>query len=47
MEKPEHAQRFFREGRAGQWKDILSAEQIDRIVSDHREQMARFGYLPI
>jgi protein O-GlcNAc transferase len=36
---------FFREGRAGQWKEILTRNQIDRIVSDHRQQMARFGYL--
>src|SRR6202040_945653 len=23
-ERPEHARRFFREGRAGQWKDVLT-----------------------
>jgi hypothetical protein len=45
-EKPDPAGRFFREGRAGQWKDVLSAAQIDRIVGDHREQMVRFGYWP-
>lgn len=45
-EKPKHADRFFREGRAGQWKDILTPKQINRIVKDHGEQMARFGYLP-
>lgn len=45
-ERPEKAERFFREGRAGQWKDILTRNQIDRIVKDHGEQMARFGYLP-
>jgi Sulfotransferase domain len=45
-ERPPMAQRFFREGRAGQWKDILTARQIERIVRDHREQMTRFGYLP-
>jgi len=38
--------RFFRSGRAGQWKDVLSDEQVKRIVSDHREQMERFGYVP-
>jgi hypothetical protein len=46
-ERPRHAGRFFREGRAGQWKDILTAQQIDRIVRDHGEQMTRFGYLPV
>lgn len=45
-EKPEKAERFFREGRAGQWKELLTPAQIDRIVCDHGEQMARFGYLP-
>jgi hypothetical protein len=45
-ERPEKAERFFREGRAGQWKEILTRNQIDRIVKDHGEQMARFGYLP-
>ncbi len=38
--------RFFRTGQVGRWKEVLSAEQVDRIVSDHREQMERFGYVP-
>jgi hypothetical protein len=46
QEKSEKADRFFREGRAGQWKKVLSAKQIERIVSDHRIQMDRFGYPP-
>lgn len=46
VEKPEAAQRFFREGRAGQWKDVLTAAQVKAIVRDHGEQMRRFGYLP-
>lgn len=45
-EKPAKAERFFREGRAEQWKDILTKRQVDRIVHDHAGQMARFGYLP-
>jgi len=45
-EKPDVTGRFFREGRAGQWKDALSGQQIDRIVKDHREQMMRHGYWP-
>jgi Sulfotransferase domain len=44
LERPKEAERFFREGRAGQWKDVLTAAQISRIVRDHGEQMARFGY---
>jgi hypothetical protein len=37
---------FFRAGRAGQWKDVLTSIQVDRIVREHGEQMRRFGYLP-
>jgi len=37
---------FFREGRIGQWREVLTQQQIDLIVADHREQMARFGYWP-
>jgi hypothetical protein len=37
---------FFREGRIGQWREVLTQPQIDLIVADHREQMARFGYWP-
>jgi hypothetical protein len=43
---PQADQNFFREGRAGQWKDVLTPAQVDRIVHDHGEQMQRFGYLP-
>ena len=45
-ERPKSAERFFRDGRAGQWKDVLSPAQVEQIVEDHREQMARFNYLP-
>ena len=45
-ERPEKAERFFREARSGQWKDILTPAQIKRAVDAHGEQMARFGYLP-
>lgn len=38
---------FFREGKAGQWRNTLTPQQIEALVSVHREQMARFGYLPL
>lgn len=38
--------RFFRIGRAHQWRTALTRDQIERVVSDHREQMARFKYIP-
>jgi hypothetical protein len=37
---------FFREGTAGQWRTILTPAQVSAVVSVHREQMARFGYVP-
>ena len=46
VEKPETAERFFREGRAGQWREELSPEQVARICEAFAPQMARFGYGP-
>jgi hypothetical protein len=39
------AERFFREGRAGQWRERLAPAQIECIVRDHGAQMKHFGYL--
>jgi hypothetical protein len=44
-ERSSHAERFFRVGRAGQWPDKLSEDQIRRLVSANYRQMNRFGYL--
>lgn len=44
-ERPYKAERFFRQGRAGEWRDVLNAEQVARIIADHGPVMARFGYL--
>ena len=43
-ERSPSAERFFREGRAGQWRERLTQAQIDRIVEAHETQMKRFGY---
>lgn len=45
-EKPQTAERFFRAGRAEQWREVLTKAQIEAIVTPNREQMERFGYLP-
>ncbi len=45
-ERSGNQERFFRKGVAGEWKTGLTAEQTARVVEAHREQMARFGYLP-
>ena len=44
-ERSAFAQRFFREGRAGQWRGLLNESQIGRIVDADRAVMERFGYL--
>ncbi len=36
---------FFRSGRAGSWREVLSPGQVARIVDCHGEVMRRFGYL--
>ena len=36
---------FFREGRAGSWRDALSAEQVRAVVDAHAPAMERLGYL--
>ncbi len=42
-----HQKAFFRGGQVGGWRKELNKAQIDRIVTDHGEQMTRFGYLPL
>jgi hypothetical protein len=44
-EKPPKTERFFRQGKSGDWRDKLTSGQIARIVADHGEVMRRFGYL--
>lgn len=44
-ERSEKQERFFRRGRAGGWRAILSAEQRARIEADHGAVMRRYGYL--
>lgn len=39
------AQKFFRSGRAGAWRDVLTPAQAERIAQDHAEIMRSFGYL--
>jgi len=46
VETSVHADRFFRVGKAGQWKSVLSKDQIDKVVESHHEIMEKFKYLP-
>jgi hypothetical protein len=44
-ERPETAGKFFRSGKAGQWREVLSPGQIRAIITAHGPMMMRFGYL--
>ncbi len=44
-EKPPKTDFFFRQGKSGDWRDKLTAPQIEQIIADHGEVMQRFGYL--
>lgn len=39
-------EKFFRVGKSGQWKDVLTSEQVERIEADHGEVMEEYGYEP-
>ena len=44
-EKTQISPSFFRQGRAGGWRDVLTRDQVARIVESHGSVMARLGYL--
>jgi hypothetical protein len=46
VEAVDEKTRFFFKGRANQWRETLGRGQVQRIVDTHREQMARFKYVP-
>jgi aryl sulfotransferase len=45
LEKAQRTDRFFRSGKAGNWREHLSPAQAARLERDHGAVMARFGYL--
>jgi hypothetical protein len=45
IEKSVAADRFFREGKTGAWRQALSAAQVAALSEANRTQMARFGYV--
>jgi Sulfotransferase domain len=45
IEKPAASKKFFRVGTADQWRDVLSKDQVERIVYAHAPMMQRTGYL--
>ncbi|OYY05933.1 MAG: hypothetical protein B7Y73_00250 [Acidocella sp. 35-58-6] len=41
---PGAASAFFREGKAGAWREVLTAAQVAQIETDHGAMMRRLGY---
>ena len=35
---------FFRKGKPGDWKNHLTDEMVNQIVSTHKETMIKYGY---
>jgi hypothetical protein len=46
MERPAKDRPFFRKGKAGAWRDVLTAAQVEAVVASHEPLMRRFGYWP-
>lgn len=46
VEASDKTARFFRTGRVNEWREALGRNQVARVVDGHREQMARFKYIP-
>ena len=38
--------RVLRVGKSDQWREVLSADQVRRVVDRHDKQMERFNYIP-
>jgi len=43
-ETPPRAKRFFRQGRAGDWRNHLPKAEISKLLDRHWRVMSRFGY---
>ncbi len=44
-ERPQTAEYFFRKGRSGAWRDVLTQEQRRQVERDQGEAMERLGYI--
>jgi aryl sulfotransferase len=43
-EKPTTSEKFFRQGRVGGWREVLTADQATRIAQQHAATITRWGY---
>ncbi len=46
QERSNKSERFFRQGKAGAWRQTLTPAQVEAVVAVHERQMRRFGYWP-
>jgi hypothetical protein len=46
VERSPDSKAFFRKGQKNQWVNSLNDDQVTRMIDHHRDQMARFGYIP-
>jgi hypothetical protein len=46
VERSVHADKFFRSGKANQWKTELSETQVNKVVDANHDMMKKFNYLP-
>lgn len=44
-ERSRSAEKFFRSGKVGGWREVLDARHSDAIVAFHREVMGQLGYI--
>jgi hypothetical protein len=42
--RPASSDRFFRNGKAGGWREVLTGAQVERIARTHEATMERLGY---
>lgn len=45
IERSKNTDRFFRKGRAGEWREALSPAAVEKVIEAHGEVMRKFGYL--
>lgn len=46
-EKPLHAKSFFRKGQLNAWKEEMTAEQAEQIITKHKLLMSKLGYVQL